>query len=302
MRTAILLSLMVLQVSRATAQDVVAPSDNTIIVTGKRQNRTEAKRQARDFVALTGRMLDTRQVARWTEPVCLHVAGMADAGTRTVVDRVRAVATEARVPITKASCESNLLIMFTDDANAYMERVKSVAPSSYQEVAVDERGSRLFGSAPIRWWYQTAIEGADGGAATQDPPAAVYAALAGSGLIELPNAPATSSYRSGHATAYTRRVLRTATVLVDIRQIQGVSLDTIASFSALVGLAELKPGDPPPGQSVLAAFSREGAALDLTVGDKAFLSALYKMPLNWHGFRQRGLLIKNMTNALASGR
>ena len=94
----------------------------------------------------------------------------------------------------------------------------------------------------------------------------------------------------------TARVLTSATVIVDLRLVEGRPLAAIADYAALVALAEIRPNDPSPSGSVLAMFDAGGRP-EFTDWDRAFIAALYRIPLDRMGRRHRGLLVRELVAA-----
>ena len=102
-------------------------------------------------------------------------------------------------------------------------------------------------------------------------------------------------YRSSLASTQMIRVLRAATIVVDVNKAEGTPLDSVIDLAALVGLAEIRPGAEPPPNSILALYERDGPK-QLTQLDLNFLTALYRLPLDRTAIAHRGLLVKGIVN------
>ena len=91
------------------------------------------------------------------------------------------------------------------------------------------------------------------------------------------------------------RVLRAATVVVDVNRAEGMPLDSVIDLAALVGLAEIRPGAEPPPNSILALYAPDGPK-QLTQLDLNFLRAIYRLPLDRTAIAHRGRLVKGLVN------
>jgi hypothetical protein len=89
------------------------------------------------------------------------------------------------------------------------------------------------------------------------------------------------------------RVLKAATVIIDVNRATGMPLDSVAAFAALVSLAEVRPSEEAPANSILNLFASDGPR-DITPLDISFLRALYRLPLDRTALAQRGLLVRGM--------
>src|SRR3546814_18848505 len=61
-------------------------------------------------------------------------------------------------------------------------------------------------------------------------------------------------YNSSIVSTQVVRALRSATVIVDAEQADGTLLDSVASYTAMVALAELNGDPPPPKDSIMGLF------------------------------------------------
>jgi hypothetical protein len=103
-----------------------APAQPTVVapVVVEASTPQELKRQTYGFVqtfAATTVKLD--QIARWTHPVCVAVQGLPVAADAEVKARVEEVATALKVGAMGAGCKPNIQVFFTDQPQAFMDRV-----------------------------------------------------------------------------------------------------------------------------------------------------------------------------------
>ncbi len=264
-----------------------APND-TIIVIGRKPE--EARAEAQEFVRRTG--IADEPVARWLEPVCPQVIGVAPGIAARVVNRVRAAATAAGARVAKTRCEGNLMISFVRNGEAVVRDVAKRSPDMLKDVDRAHRAILYSATSPIRWWHVVQARTKDGqrDIGNDVPPSAGI--MAGSGAVQL-GGQVFTQYRSSVAGTQMVRALRAATVIVDVDYAEGAPLDSVADFATLVGLAEIRPSDPPPPGSILNLFDDAGPR-NLTALDTRFLETLYKLPLDRTALAHRGLIVRGL--------
>lgn len=275
-----------------------APAD-PITVTGTRLTPAEMRRRAVEFVQRTGVANGERPVARWADPVCPHVQGLDDRYAAIVERRMREVASATGVPVAPVGCRANIVVSFTYGAGEFARALAARAPRYLENVSGPARAALFESNAPIRWLYASDTRGLQGDSATQG--GAAYATIDGGegGGSAFGTVPAVANYSSSLISTLTARVLTSATVIVDMRLAEGRPLAAIADYAAFVAFAEIRPADPSPSGSILAMFEDSGHP-EFTDWDRAFLAALYRIPLDRMGRRHRGLLVRELV-AAASG-
>ena len=283
----------------AARQEPPVPSD-PITVTGTRLTPAEARERAEMFVRGTGVAEGNEPVARWEDPVCPVVTGIRDpAHAAIVANRIRAVARAAGARVAGDDCQPNIMVSFTEDGPGVMREIVRRSARRLDEVPVVARAELIEGVAPIRWFYTTETRSDHNVSGTTNAPA--WTSGNGNGGSVLPqNVPMLFQYRSTTVGTQAARVLRTATVVVDISRMDRMPLDAVASYAALVALAEIRRDDFAPPGSILGLFRPDPGGRELTGWDMAFLRALYSLPLDRHARRHRGMLIRELIEA-ASG-
>lgn len=267
-----------------------------IIVTGTRLTPAETRRRAVEFVQRIGVANGETPVARWADPICPHVQGLDDRYAAIVERRMREIAAAARVRVAPAQCETNIVVSFTYDSASAARAVANRAPRYVSDMTPSVRAAFLEGGAPVRWAYATDTRGSQGDRATHGGIA--YATIDGGegGGSAFATMPAMVNYSSSVISTLTARVLTSATVIIDMRLVEGRPLTAMADYAALVAFAEIRPNDPSPSGSILAMFDAGGRA-EFTDWDRAFLAALYRIPLDRMGRRHRGLLVRELVAA-----
>lgn len=287
------------QTGSPAGQEADAPG--TVVVTGDRQTREETRREAFEFVRRMGVANGERPAARWKDGVCPRVLGIAPVHARVVETKLRSVAAEAGAPIAPTPCRTNIAVLFTSDGPNAMKTVAARSPRRLAEVPAASRAALLDGPAPVRWWYTTELRGRHGDRLIgAEPPFVTGQGSPGQVLPGNGDTSFLSQYGSSIVSTQVIRVLTSATVVVDANLATGKALDTVAAYAALVALAEIRPGGAPAG-SILALFDGAEAGRELTERDRAFLRALYRLPLDRQARQHRGRLASEVA-AVRMGR
>jgi hypothetical protein len=275
-----------LLVSGSAAQ---AQSSDTINVIGRKPE--DVRREAQNFVRAVG--VAEEPVARWIDPVCPEVLGVAPDIAARVVGRIRRIAKESGVRAAKPKCEGNLLVAFVQNGADVVKTVAKRSQNLFKDVSPQQREWLYAGAPPVRWWHATQTRTRDGMRDNgNDAPASGMARSDGPGGVPLAG-DVHFQYRSSFASTQVVRAIRFATVIVDVDKSDGKGLDSVADMAALVGLAEVGPSEPPPSGSILSLFKPDGPR-ELTMLDTNFLRALYKLPLDRTALAHRGLLVKGL--------
>lgn len=284
-------------------QPTTEPDDATIEVIGRRLSEEQARQEANDFVRRTGVASGENPVARWTGPVCPAVLNIQPEFAAIVERKMRAIAASADIAVAPLPCKTNIVVSFATNANAVIQRIAKTSPRRIAEVPVPDRAALLKGGAPIRWWYTTQVTGADGtGAVTSDAVPAIAGVGVGPSSVLDTGAPAIQAYSSSIIRTQAVRALRSATVVIDVKAAEGVPLDAVAAYAAMVAFAEVKPSPAPPPNSILGLFGQPAPPVSATDWDISFLRALYSIPAARAGWKQRRMLVgKIVADADAAG-
>lgn len=185
------------------------------------------------------------------------------------------------------------MVTFVADGAALARAITAKAPGRLINVAAEDRPGLLHGDAPIRWWHATEMRTKNGLGTTgnEAPPSA---RLDGPGGVPMAGE-VFFQYSSSIAGTQMVRVLKAATVVIDVNRATGMPLDSVAAYAALVSLAEVQPDGQVPANSILSLFRPDGPR-ELTPLDTDFLRALYKIPLDRTALAQRGLLVRGLLN------
>lgn len=257
-------------------------SNDQIVVTGKTED--QFRKEAYDYVRSVGHPSGNVQAARWIESVCPKATGVSADIASLVERRVRDVATRVGVPVAKAKCSPNLAIVFATPADT--DKILR----NYSTLA-DSRGRSENG--PVRWWYNTQIQGQHGHIVRPQAPPSLPTNIPLPMFLPDFGTP----YEPGRFQASTRRVINKAFVLIDLSQVEGKTLNSLIDYAAFVGLSEIRR-DVAPENSILALFSPERQARELTRNDFSFLKTLYSMPMGRSSQQQRNTFASEMAKGI----
>ena len=274
--------------------------DDAIVVTGTALSEEEARDRATAFVRSTGVARGETPVARWIVPVCPRITGLTATGARSAEAKMRAIAARAGIEVAQAPCDANLIVSFVPDPSALVREVERRAPRRLSEVPRGSKDSLLNGAAPVRWWYTTETIGRHGQRARNLPPPRSEGEPPGSGGSVIPDVPMVMHYTSSQISTLAQRSLVSASVVIDEKAVVGMPLESVAAYAALVGFAEIRDSQAKPEGSILGLFESPAPARDLTMQDRAFLRALYRIPLDRQAISHRGSLVREMMGALVS--
>jgi hypothetical protein len=280
--------------------------DTTITVVGQIPDKEKLREAASAFVRTATVVPDEDQYARRNDPLCLKVIGVDQQYADLVAQKITGIAIAVGVAVAPAGCRANLLVNFTRDASAYIASVRKKRPSLLAALRPDERVALLSSDAPVRWWYGTTATGSDGMPLFLGP--ANNSILAPSSalpaILPTPRRGTLRTYSASIIDTQLMVSLTSTVVLIDVEKAMGVPLDSVAAYTAMVSLAQIKPTtDYSAYPSILAMFNssnpRSEAPKDLTEWDYAYLRALYKIPANRTARVQRtrlsGETVKQLT-------
>jgi len=271
-----------------------ATQDESIVVTG--ESPAQARRQAQSYVRELGVATGERPTARWLDPVCPRAVGLSSAHAALVEAQLRRIISEVGAPLANEKCTGNFLIAFTDGAGTMVRHITSKDPGATSELRTSQVRELKHGAAPVRWWYNTQPRTSDGAPLAPVLPPSV--ALDGVNIAYFPSSSGVlSQYGSSLASTQAVRAIYSVNVVVDVGHAEGVPLQSVIDYAALVGLAEIKLGASPEG-SILSLFSQ--GERQLTRRDRAFLSALYQIRMDRRAEQQRRALIGKIANPSAA--
>jgi hypothetical protein len=261
----------------AHAQAQIAPepdaaaSDSTIVVTGQNEeppSRKEVFDQA--FKLSRMRSGDIYQVAaaRFEAPLCPGVNGLRQDAAERVVHRIRANAARIKLAVAKAGCSPNLVVAFVEDGRELLDNLARRRDRPLRLITAAERQELLADEAPVRVWNNIRT------ISLVFPPGPVRIwrdeeqppSLARNVVMFLP----------------ARKEIMSALVVFDRGAVIGLTLDQLADYATMRGLAHTRPanGDEPM-ETILSLFAdQERRPAALSPFDLGYLQGLYFGPPN----------------------
>lgn len=231
------------------------------------------------------------QLTRWGTPPCPTTAGLPESFNTFVSKRVAEVASQVGAPRSKVpTCRMNLLIVFTDQPQALLDKVRRRRPQllGFHYAAQAKRLATI--NRPIQAWYVTGTTSSrpsssseTGGLAKLDDP-----------FEQTPGGGAGSRLTS-HVSSQFLAIL----VVVDTTKTAGQPIGAIADQVAVLSLT--RPAQPRPcGElpSVLDVVNpdcpSDRGVQALTAWDVAYLKALYRVDPEEYLPMQQGRIVGHM--------
>lgn len=265
-----------------------------IIVTG--ESRKEIQRRAQAYVRQVGVAVGTTQAARWLTPICPRAIGLNKEHAALVEERIRKNIANVGAPLALAACEPNLLVAFTDNANAVMRRITRLDAAPTRRMSPRDAGQLKNAEAPVRWWYNTGTQSRDSASESGTfNPTAKFTDKSGNVVDPPVNDRSTvlSQYNSSFISTLAVRAIHAATVVVDVERASGMPLSSVIDYATLVGLAEIKLAAAPDG-SILSLFQPGTGQRELSDRDVAFLKGLYRITMDRRADQQQRTLVGQM--------
>jgi hypothetical protein len=205
-------------------------------------------------------------LARFEDPLCPGIVGVALDSARDMVSLIRENATELGLPVADSeTCEPNLVVAVLDDPRAYADRLRTERPYLFTDLGRREQEAFFDAAGPARSWARVLTRTRDG--------LPVYQS---NGLT----APEEATVMAAHSKIYvpTRRDIVWAIVLLDRKAVQGMTVMQVADYATMRGLSnDAAEQLSSPRDSILTLFDTDPAARPrgLTRSDHILLQTLY---------------------------
>ncbi|WP_420479424.1 hypothetical protein [Brevundimonas sp. FT23028] len=230
---------------------------------------------ARDLEERTRALVDEmaapanhRGLARWGGRVCVGAVNVRQEVAQAMIDRVSRLAADLNLRVGEPGCTPNVVLIFTEDAQGMSRAmVEQDRRAFHNGIGGLDRGRAALdafqnGDAPVRWWHVSLpVVGATGARAIRFP---------GDGPVFVPGEGRVN--RGRPITDVLNKVL----IVVDVDQLEGVSLPQLSDYVAMVAMAQIDPdGDTAAHDTVLNLFSDPLGVDGLSDWDAVYLQALY---------------------------
>lgn len=277
------LSLALLQ---AAAQPVAGPAPRDapgpavdleeIVVEGRR-----VEDLASQFVVEVSDPVKHRGMARWRDGVCVGVANLRADLAQQIVDRVSSIVEDVGLRPGSPGCSPNILVIATIDANTFTPQFVAQRPRLFQVggSGMDQGSAALrrfeTSDRPVRWWTVSIKTDDDTGKASVRLPGTLNGNGTGRRSVDQ-YAPIVALRAASRLTTSFVDDAKRSFVIVDVDQVQAVSLDQLADYVAMVSLAQIDPEADTSGYaSILNIFDDPSQTPGLTNWDRAYLIGLY---------------------------
>jgi hypothetical protein len=247
----------------------------------------EAQAFTRSYPAPTAEL---GQIARWRDPVCVQVFGLAPDVAAKIRARVENVASAVGLKVEAPGCRADVEIVFTDKPQSLMDGVARKREPLLGYFHRQDRSKLKAVSRPIQAWYVTSTAGGAGN--TTGTVFAYYETTGGIPLIPIQqfrdvlDDPSvigpTGCGDSPHFTVCLRALIKNVLVVADSTRLQGRDAGLLSDYIAMLALSQPRSLDGCNSlASVIDLFAPSGCEGrnipdGLTPGDAAYLTALYQ--------------------------
>lgn len=284
-----------------------ASQDDEIVVIGPKKRMAEFQKLIVDHFRVSGGGRHDGQYARFAQPVCPSVAGLAERQIKAIEDRIRQIAEMADIEVGKEDCSPNIFLAIVDDGGSEIKLLRSKKGRLFGSLSASARDRIEQSGGPVYSWKATQTLGSDSRHGASAGSFTFMAGSNGSG-----GGPALGGAQvNGQTTHVKSKIARSTTegisysyLLIDSKALPGISAAQLADYAAMVSLIDIEVGSDTqvPDGSILSLFSEiEDKSLrptSLSGGDLLLLRGLYKVPANVNASLQRSAMIHTMSEGL----
>jgi hypothetical protein len=261
-----------------------------------RAQREAMERRVWAFVTSGIRKPFEASLSRWNNPICPLVVGLPQEEDRFFRARLSEIAVAAGAHLAPQPCQANFAVIVAAEPDAVLKAWYKRDYHLFGDATENRINEWLKRSRPVRVWYNV-----ESGSASGLPYSPWIAGSFGQGFgVDNTAVPVDNNVEASHIVFNAVRDFSSVIVAIDSARTEGTSLNTLADYAAMVGLAEIQSdadfGEVP---TILRLFSSsEGAKpTNLSDWDTALLTALYKTGQEYR--YQRSEIIQSMVNHLA---
>lgn len=274
--------------SLAAAAPAFAQDGDQIVVTGAPSN----PQAVADFVGAVSSRTSDGHIARWNSPLCPRVTGLRDELNGYIGQTVTAIAEAVGARTAAEGCDANVLIVFMREPTEFIETLRRQRPAHLSSLDIRERDALAQSGAAARSWSVNEFRTRDGRMVrSQDGNNADSDMVLGG-----------SQGRASRISNELRADFSTVYLLIDLDQLEGVTMQQLSAFVAVQALTAADVTAPiRPERTILNLF-RDGvdAPADLTDWDVAYLRALYGTEGAAAAETQRGQISGQMRELLTA--
>ncbi|MEQ9663541.1 MAG: hypothetical protein RLN87_13460 [Parasphingopyxis sp.] len=274
--------------SLAAAAPAFAQDGDQIVVTGAPSN----PQAVADFVGAISSRTSDGHIARWNSPLCPRVTGLRDELNGYIAQTVTAIAEAVGARTGSDGCDPNAIIVFMREPAEFVETLRRQRPAHLSSLNIREREALAESGAAARSWSVNEFRTRDGRIVRSQDGNNTDSDLVLGG----------SQGRASRISNELRADFSTVYLLIDLDQLEGVTMQQLSAFVAVQALTAADVTAPiRPERTILNLF-RDGvdAPADLTDWDVAYLRALYGTEGAAAAETQRGQISGQMRELLTA--
>ncbi len=242
----------------------------------------------RDFVGQVAEPNRNRGLARWSNEICVGVANFRQEPAQFLADRVSTVAEDIGLTPGGPGCSPNILVIATDDGDSLAASLVDQRGRAFRMggAGMDRGGAALrdfqTGSRAVRWWQLAMPVDSQTGQRAVRLPGECVGSCSGTGSA-IQYAPVTEVFAASRVNSQIVDNLFRAIVIVDVDEVENLSILQLADYVAMVSLAQIDPeADTSAYASILNVLEDPESTASLTSWDTAYLQGLYAAERNKH--------------------
>ena len=271
----------VAQAAPAAAQQPLANPGLPGITIEANRERQAVQRRVDKFVASVIVRPSDETLLRWDTPICPLVAGLPKPMGEFILQHISRAALAARAPLDGTKCRPNLYVVASLVPEQLLEQWWRREPRMYDtRHGIGPVLSFIRSNRPIRAWYNSQL-----GCGSGAPVVPGASALATAGVVTVgggssnfsAGAPVCTDAIDTHLSYADVRSLSSALVVIDLHRLHKMTIQQLADYVALLGLADVRlDADPGSAPSILQLFTDHAPTPPgLTPWDQALLYSLY---------------------------
>jgi hypothetical protein len=271
----------------AQSSSAVDGKSGTIVVVGR--DKAERDRQIRNFVQQMTPSKNGDPLARFDNAgLCPHVVGLSPASNRSIVTRLRRVATAIGIRTAGPDCgNADLLVIFADDKSAVVDLLRKRDPTLFRTILGDPIKIDMKPGPAVSWHVRGLI--------SRD----------GMPVVQANGRPITTKTIAppSRIQASVKPVFLMSVVVIEYRGAEGLTVMQVADYAAMRAFTDsdsiaLKDGGTPTILTVLDAPIGSPTPLSLTSWDMSFLQGLYAVQPHSFAGSQRNNIERQMKQDL----
>jgi hypothetical protein len=219
-----------------------------------------------------------RGLARWDDRICVGVANLKTEPAQYIVDRVSTVAEDIGLTPGQPGCTPNVIIIASDNPSSLAQALIEERQRAFRMggSGMDRGGAALrafeTSQAPVRWWQVSMPTDSETGQRAVRLPGDCQGAC----TSVMDSAPVINVFSASRLSTQIIDTIFRTVVILDVNQVDKVSVVQLADYVAMVTLAQIDPeAETRQYASILNVFETPEAAAGLTDWDTAYLQGLY---------------------------